>query len=85
MNHSVQCGRLQYTFSLFCPVKHPFIKYQLALAFVECESHSEVKSVKVPDNLLTPEGLGLPEKTFSDLQVSAVHSHILPDGQPTHI
>jgi hypothetical protein len=63
-------------FSRFSPVKDPFISYQLALAVVKENEVSEEKSDHFTDNLLTPEGLGVPEGTFSTLQVSAVHTHI---------
>jgi len=46
------------------------------LAVVEGDESSEENAAHFMDDLLTPEGLGVTEETFSALQVSAVHSHI---------
>jgi hypothetical protein len=75
---------LIYIFS-FSPVKYPFIKYQLALGIFEEFSRSKARGHHFTDDLLSPEGLGVPENIFSDLQVSSVHSHIQTDGPPAHI
>jgi hypothetical protein len=48
----------------------------LALAVVEEDGSSKTKSYLLPENLLTPEGLGVQEETFHALQVSSVHTHI---------
>jgi len=46
------------------------------LAVVEENESSEDWPDRFTDNLLSPEGLGVSEETFSDLEVSAVHTHI---------
>ena len=45
------------------------------MAVVEDASRSKEESDNLPDNLLTPEGLGVSEETFHALEVRAVHSH----------
>jgi hypothetical protein len=57
-------------------VKNPFISYQLATAVVDYASRFKAVFPHLTDNLLTPEGLGVPEETFYVLQVSTVHSQI---------
>jgi hypothetical protein len=48
----------------------------LALAVVREIEDSKAKYHHFADNLLTPEGLGVSEKIFHILQVSAARSHI---------
>jgi hypothetical protein len=57
-------------------VKHPFLRYQLALAVVEETTLVKAKPGSSTDDLLTAEGLGVPDSVFSNLQVSVIYSYI---------
>jgi hypothetical protein len=46
------------------------------MAVVEQAASSKAKSVPSTDNILTPEGLGIPERTFFDLEVIAIYSRL---------
>jgi hypothetical protein len=67
---------LIHILSYFSAVKHPFLRYQLAMAVVEQAASSKAKSHPSTDNILTPEGLGVPERTFFDLEVIAIYSRL---------
>jgi aminoglycoside/choline kinase family phosphotransferase len=57
-------------------VKAPFLKYQLVLGVMQHRAESKIKPYLYIEHLLTAEGLGVPDRTFSNLEVTvSLFSH----------
>ncbi|PNF20543.1 hypothetical protein B7P43_G05240, partial [Cryptotermes secundus] len=61
-------------------VKAPFLRYQLAVGVIQHSAESKIKPYPYADHLLTPEGLGVPDRIFSNLE--ALNT---PSGFSTHL
>jgi hypothetical protein len=78
--HRISCKALVVIFvsvfndviltSICHAVKAPFLRYQLAMGVMQHSAESRVKPYLQTERLLTPEGLGLPDRIFSNLQVT---------------
>jgi hypothetical protein len=51
-------------------VKAPFLRYQLAVGVIQHSAESKIKPYPYTEHLLSPEGLGVPDRIFSNLEVT---------------
>jgi hypothetical protein len=54
-------------------VKTPFLRYQLAKGVIQHSEESKIKPYPYAEHLLSPEGLGVPDRIFSNLEVTVFY------------
>lgn len=61
-------------------LKVPFLRYQLAMGVIQHRAESRIKPYLYTEHLLTPEGLGVPDRIFSNLEALNI-----PKGFSSHL